>query len=114
MMVLAGFMANAQINAVTENGDPVFLYEDGTWQYVSEENPYVEEIPVNEAEFEKEAKSSFLLKSKKTPLGFWLDPKKWTFKKGVDNADAEYELQLKEGDLYGMIITEQVEFPLLP
>jgi hypothetical protein len=36
----------------------------------------------------------------------------WTFKKGNEKDAAEYKLQLKAGDLYGMIISEKVEIPL--
>ncbi|MDU0354503.1 hypothetical protein RS130_11650 [Paraglaciecola aquimarina] len=36
--------------------------------------------------------------------------KKWKFKKNENgHEDAEYTFQLKEGDLYGMVISEQVE-----
>lgn len=34
------------------------------------------------------------------------------FKKATENIDAEYEFQLKEEDLYGMVIAEKVEIPL--
>lgn len=43
-------------------------------------------------------------------MGFWIDPKKWKFKKG--DADAEFMLQLQGQDLYAMIITEKIEIPL--
>ena len=29
-------LSNAQINAVTENGDEVLLYKDNTWKYSNE------------------------------------------------------------------------------
>ena len=52
------------------------------------------------------------MKSKRTDIGFWLNPKKWSFSKSIDNPDAEYEVELKGEDLYGMIITEKIEIPL--
>lgn len=102
---------SAQEKAVTETGEEVVLYADGTWNYLDSESE-VKEIPVNKKAFKKSKNASFLLKSSRLNLGFWLDPKKWTFKKAENNGDAEYELQLKDGDLYGMIITEKVEVPL--
>ena len=36
----------------------------------------------------------------------------WSFNTPTDNPEAEYELQLKDGDLYGLIITEKVEIPI--
>ncbi len=102
----------AQQKAITDTGDEVVLYEDGTWKYVNEEELTVKEIPTNPTEFTRSKKSTFLLKSKRLHVGFWLDPKKWSFKKATDNEDAEFEFQLKDGDLYGMVISEKIEIPL--
>lgn len=102
---------SAQEKAVTETGAEVVLYADGTWSYLDSETG-AKEIPVNKKAFKKSKNASFLLKSSRVNLGFWLDPKKWSFKKAANNEDAEYELQLRDGDLYGMIITEKVEIPL--
>ncbi len=52
------------------------------------------------------------MKSKKLNIGFYLDPKIWALKKATDNPDAEYELQLRDRDLYGMVISEKVQIPL--
>lgn len=102
----------AQQKAITDTGEEVVLYEDGTWEYAGATELPEKEIPVNPKPFVKSGKSSFLLKSSKTNLGVWIDPKKWTYKKAENNEDAEYELNLKGGDLYGMIITEKIEIPL--
>lgn len=103
---------HAQQKAITEKGDEVFLYEDGTWKYADDSIQLAHEIPVNPKKFIKNPSASFLLKSSKINTGFWIDAKKWTFKKAVNNDDAEYELQHKTEDLYGMIITEKLEIPL--
>jgi hypothetical protein len=102
---------SAQERAVTETGEEVILYADGTWSFLNAGSE-IKEIPVNKKVFKKSKNASFLLKSSRVNLGFWLDPKKWSFKKAANNEDAEYELQLRDGDLYGMIITEKVEVPL--
>lgn len=39
---------NAQISAVTETGDEVILYKDGTWKYLNDSIIENAEIPVNE------------------------------------------------------------------
>ncbi|MCB0514980.1 MAG: hypothetical protein KDD49_02840, partial [Bacteroidetes bacterium] len=99
----------AQQKAVTEKGDEVLLYENGTWEYAEPEALTEEEnvvIPTNPTPFTKDEKSSFLLKSDRVHLGFWINPKVWKFEKAKNNEEAEYELTLKSGDLYGMIITE--------
>jgi hypothetical protein len=105
-------LTQAQQKAVTETGEEVILFEDGTWQYQNENDLLEKEIPTNSKIFKKDKESTFLLKSSKVNVGFYLNPQKWSFKKATDNLEAEYELQLKGGDLYGMIITEKVEIPL--
>lgn len=101
----------SQQRALTEKGKEVILYDNGTWKYL--DNEFEDnEIPTNSATFVKSEDASFLLKSSILNVGFWMNPKKWIFKKAITNQDAEYEFQLKEGDLYGMVITEKVEIPL--
>jgi len=102
----------AQQNAVTETGEEVVLYDNGTWEYKSETSDRMSVIPTNPEPFIKDENSTFLLKSTKLNVGFWLDPQKWSFTKATDNEDAEYQLNLKGEDLYGMIITEKIQIPL--
>lgn len=104
--------AFCQTRAVTETGEEVVLYSDGTYVYANEEEAPMAKVKLNPKEFTKSKESTFLLKSKKVNMGFWLDPKKWSFSKPTDNPDAEYEVALKGEDLYGVIITEKIEVPL--
>ncbi len=110
--LLAVSLSKAQMKAVTETGEEVILYDDGKWKYLNEDQLSENEIPTNESIFERGEKSTFLLKSSNLDVGIYLNPKKWSFKKATNNPEAEYELQLKDGDLYGMVITEKVEIPL--
>ena len=103
---------SAQINAVTDTGDTVILYDNGTWKYLDDSVTEAREIKTNPKAFSTPSESSFLLKSNVLPLGFNLDPKKWGFQKAQENDEAEFELTLKGEDLYGMILTEKVEIPL--
>ena len=104
---------NAQKKAITETGQEVILNDDGTWSYLNseDEEPSLK-ISLNSEEFNKSEDSNFLLKSKKNNIGFWLNSKKWEFKKAESNPDAEYELQRRGEDLYGLILTEKIEVPL--
>jgi hypothetical protein len=102
----------AQKKAVTETGEEVILYTDGTWKYVDSSSAKETGPGTNPNPFKKKITSSFLLKSTNINIGVWLDPKKWSFKKGGTDDAAEYELELKGKDLYGLLITEKVEFPL--
>ena len=103
---------NAQQKAVTEVGEQVLLYENGTWKYANQEDEASNTAYVNPDPFFKSDDASFLLKSTKVDIGVWLDPTEWSFQKAADNPEAEYELQLKGEDLYGMIIAEKLEIPI--
>ncbi len=114
LLLISLFFVNliqAQQKAVTETGEEVILFEDGTWKYQNEDQISQKETPTNQKKFKKDKESTFLLKSSKLNIGVYLNPKKWSFKKATNNPEAEFELQLKDGDLYGMIITEKVEIP---
>jgi hypothetical protein len=101
-----------QKKAVTETGEEVILYTNGTWKYLNDSVAGESEIKINPKAFKKSANATFLIKSTKFNIGLWVDSKKWSFKKAVSNEDAEYELQLKGKDLYGMMLTESIELPL--
>jgi hypothetical protein len=101
----------ASQNAITDTGEEVILYYDGTWKYTNETNEAARRIETNNKTFEKPKASSFKLKSTKNNSIFWVNTDKWTFTKKVDNPAAEYEFQLKGGDLYGMVITEEAIIP---
>ena len=102
----------AQQKAVTETGEEVILYMDGTWNYMDKDHLLKKEIPTNPNNFIKDSKSTFLIKSSSFNIGFYIDPKKWSFKKAPVDEPAEYELESKDGDLYGMVITEKAQIPL--
>ena len=113
MLILVASAASAQQKAVTDTGEDVFLYDDGTWRYAEERADVPTDIATNPKEFSKPAKASFLVKSTIVKNGVWIDQKKWTFRKATNNESAEFEFQLKDGDLYGMLIAEKIEIPLI-
>ncbi|MEO8415336.1 MAG: hypothetical protein ABI472_16875 [Ginsengibacter sp.] len=101
----------AQIKAVTENGDQVLLSPDGKWRYL-EETKNNDSISVNPAPFAKSATANFLLKSKNSSIGFWIDPKKWDFEKSTDKT-TEYSFSLKENSSVGaFVVVESVGMDL--
>lgn len=110
-VMFMGLQGMAQISAITNTGEEVVLYDDGAWQYV--DPPEDTEPELNPRKFEKNASSTFQVKSKRVDMGLWLNPKKWKFSRGADNEDAEYEFELKGEDLYALMITEKVSIPML-
>ncbi len=111
-LALCSQLIHAQKNGVTDSGEEIVLYSDGTWKYKNEEDSWGKEIPLNSEKFIKGDKSTYLLKSDNMNVGFWLNPDIWTFNKSTTNPAAEYILKLKDEELYGMVISEKVEIPL--
>lgn len=110
--ILLSFQGFSQIKAVTDTGDEVILYNDGSWTYTNTKDSGENSIPVNESIFVKHPNSSFLVKSSKMNIGVWIDPKVYSFSKVQGDEAQEFQFQLKGEDLYAMLITEKVEIPL--
>ena len=93
-LCLFSLTAYATQTATTEKGDIVILEDDGTWKYQSAETQKLTIIKTNNSTFVKSPAATFLLKSTKNKSAFWIDPKKWTFKKAPETKPAEYEFEL--------------------
>jgi hypothetical protein len=89
-LLLLPYGGYGQILGVTNTGDKVVLYSDGHWVYAERDSIKEEEIPTSSKVFRKSKDADFLLKSKRTDTGFWLDPKVWTFTSPEPDAAAEY------------------------
>ena len=68
----------SQTNAITEFGDNIILYDDGTWEF--KEIRSLSETRKN-PKLLKNLMPIFLIKSKKANIGIWLNNKKWGFEK---------------------------------
>jgi hypothetical protein len=98
--------------AITDTGDEIIIYSNGTWKYADDRQSAPVGIETNQTRFVKPKEATFLLKSKKNRSAFWLNTDKWSFKRSQKNADAEYAMQLKGKDLYGLAIAEEVQIPI--
>jgi len=113
LVFTVSFTSLAQTNAITENGDEVILFKNGTWKFVNDSiATSTTELKTNATTFTKDKKSTFLLKSKIGNFGVYINPKKWKFSKPSINSESEYEFQLKSEDLYGLMIIEKIQIPL--
>ena len=103
----------SQIQAVTDKGDQVTLYEDGTWKYTNDSSETEEkEIPVSNIAYGKNEKSSFEVKSTKVNAGVYINTKDWTYIKNPIADAQEYTFQSRGKDIYAMMITEKVDIPI--
>lgn len=111
--LLVPFLNQAQINGITEYGDAVILYDNGTWEYNADSlNRDDTEIQENPTPYTRSSNSKFLLKSKVINVGIWMNPEKWNVEKSESGEAVEMTFKRKNEDLYGMIITERMEIPL--
>lgn len=115
LVILTLFTTLGQTRAVTSEGREVILYDNGTWEYASNETTSESDpqIPINTKPFRRLKENSFELKSTRVNVCVWLNPLKWSFTRGGDDDASEYKFQRKKEDLYAMMISEEVEIPLL-
>jgi hypothetical protein len=106
----------AQTKAVTDVGDEVLLYPNGTWKYAdgrTHASSSSDSVAINPGTFTKNKLATFLVKSTKTNVGFYLNPAEWVFEKGAPTEAIEYRFKPKiSTDLYAMAITEKIEVPV--
>lgn len=111
-LVMAASWGNAQIHALTDTGDQVVLYQNGTWRYVNDSVQAQPAITTNTTPLLRDKKSTFLVKSKVMNVGVWINPMNWTFFKGFTDKNAEFQFQKKHTDLFAFMITESIQVPL--
>ena len=114
LLITGVYTGNAQTKAITDVGDEVLLYSNGTWKYVNEKaHPSNHDsVNINKTPFVKDKLATFLVKSKIINAGIYIVPGEWEFKKGELNEIMEYHFRMKEKDSYAFAVTEKMEIPL--
>ncbi len=113
LLILLATTIYASQKAITDTGEEIIIYSDGTWKYPNNSRQNAGPIKFNKNTFRRPKAASFLLKSKTNNSAYWINTHKWSFSKAKDKTEAaEYKFQLKGKDLYGMAITEEIEIPI--
>ena len=113
LIILIAATGYASQKAITDTGEEIIVYSDGTWKCPNKMKQKLGAIQVNKNTFNKPNDSSFLLKSTTNKSAFWINTNKWSFLKTKKETNGkEYEFQLKGKDLKGMAITEEIEIEL--
>lgn len=110
--LLVGFYAGAQVKGVTEDGNDVILFDDGTWKFVNESDAQtIEKIDENPAVFSKTKDQSHLLKSSKLDAGLYYNSKIWRISTQNVSSHIEYFFRDKnpENPLFGFMTTEKMQ-----
>lgn len=117
LFLFAFHISDAQINALTDSGRQVILFNNGTWKYVKEDTHEKRSTPdtikLNPSKFSKSSGATFLVKSNKVNIGVYINPDKWTLKTHLENeTNPEYRFNLKSDEGFALLITEKTQFSL--
>ncbi|OWY22883.1 hypothetical protein C7N43_05265 [Sphingobacteriales bacterium UPWRP_1] len=104
----------AQQRAITNRGEEVILYEDGTWEYAEQATDTADApIATNPTPFTKSQGAGFMVESTIVDdVEVAVDPEKWRFQRTNAAAAAEYKFEHKSKPLYAMLIAEEMEIPI--
>ncbi len=101
----------AQVNAVTETGENVILYNDGTWKSAEIKTGW--ETRLDTLKYTKPNSANFQVKGERVNYSVWINSKKWQFKKDKsEDVPTEYKFTLAGQDAYAMLISERIEVPM--
>ena len=104
--------SNETIKAITESGEKVNLFSDGTWEYAPEDSQEEVKRPINSTKFITPSTSKELVKGRSVNYEVYFDKEKWqTLTKNI-NEMAEYSLLHKDKNAYAIIIPESASIPL--
>jgi hypothetical protein len=114
MIVVAGMLvshvAEAQIMAVTLDGDTVLLNANGTWGYLDTSEVVEEVIPVNPEWYVKPEKSKESYTGISKTFTVYFNEKDWERTKPERlNEMAELAFKMTLSDAYGILIYERME-----
>lgn len=114
--VVISHLTFSQEIAITERGDSVVLFYNGTWNYYDnyiENQEISSEAKMNPKEFVKPNSSNKKINGYNEAYEVWYDQKKWKRLLPANlNPDADIALQFTQGDIYGMVIFEEIEIPI--
>jgi hypothetical protein len=106
----------SQVSAVTEHGDSVYLWDDGTWQFANTDSSAADSsssssdvftIDTNSTQFAKSANALKVLKGEKVKYELWYDADKWN-QTNSNRTAVEYILHNNENEVTFMIIPERL------
>jgi hypothetical protein len=116
ILVLLAQSTKAQEIAITERGDSVLLFSNGTWDYYSNYNSIEDElteIKTNDQVFSKPKTSVNKVNGSNQAYEIWYDDRVWKrVPPGELNPEADVALKLIKGDVYAMVIYEELEIPM--
>jgi len=102
----------AQINAVTEEGYQIQVFDDGTWKYIDTTLNEKRFIKENKSVFQVPENSKFNVSSKVVNIKIMLDQDEWYFMPTPKSDVSEFTFNNKSEEIYGIVISEKAQIPL--
>lgn len=102
----------AQINAVTEEGYQIQVFDDGTWKYVDTTLNEKRFIKENKSVFQVPKNSKYNVSSKVVDVKIMLDEDEWYFIPTPKSDVSEFSFNNKNEEIYGIVISEKAQIPL--
>lgn len=117
LLIPVSFSAKAQELAVTELGDTVILFSNGTWvyyaDYMNEVDTAVADIKMNGKTFKKPATALKKATGSNQAYSIWYNEKIWKRVAVSElNAEADMAFKYQNGDAYSIIMFEELEIPM--
>lgn len=116
ILIILAQATKAQEIAITDRGDSVLLFSNGTWDYYTNyKNVEYElaEIKLNDQVFSKPKASVNKINGSNQAYEIWYDDRVWKrVPPGELNPEADVALKLIKGDVYAMVIYEELEIPM--
>lgn len=121
LFLTVAFQTSAQIWAVTEKGDTIYVFSNGTWSFDEDEQLNEDKslldylntkisLDTISGTFEANSTSKKRITSQYDFFDFVYDGKKWKRVPPAQlNEDAEFAFQSKDKDIYMAIIAEEIE-----
>ena len=112
LIICLPLFSYGQIDAVTEDGYQVQLFEDGTWKYL--------DITLNEKRFIKENDTLFKapntskvsVNSDIVDIQVKLNTIDWSYAQSPNTEDSEFSFSNNYHDIYGLMIAEKSKIPI--
>ncbi|MCB0527610.1 MAG: hypothetical protein H6565_11365 [Lewinellaceae bacterium] len=119
LFLCSGFVLNAQMEAITTEGDTVLLYDDGTWEYLNSDKedpmglPAIDSLPLNPHQYKKSATAKASAKDENNICEVWYNDKVWNRQPpGRLNSESSLAFSNKKGSCYAILISEPIELGL--
>ena len=102
----------SQINAITEDGYQIQLFDDGTWNYVDTTLNEKRFIKKNDSIFKVPYNSTLNISSSVLDINIMLNDKDWLVNPSVEEDITEFLFTHKNAEIFGILIPEKNAIPV--